>query len=735
MKTQKIRLLCVLIAALFQPCFIHAQSDTVRWLEDVIITDSRASEKTPLSTTTLDRKTLDERKGETSMSYIIESEPSIVTSGENGKMGNTSFRIRGVDATRINVNINGITLNEAESQQVFWVNIPNLAGMAQSLQLQRGIGASTGGTAAFGGALNIQTLQSNSDAYARADMSLGSWNTRQYGIAAGTGIGTKGWAADFIYSSLASDGYVRGGFCDHQSLFATLSHATERSLLKAIVIAGKQRTGITWDGAMAEELDADPRYNGAGAHYDNWGNVTYYDNESDNYDQQHYQLYYTFSPNAAWTLNATADLTHGYGYYEQYKDDRSASNYGLSSSTVSDFITRKKMLNNALTGMLNARYQGSRLTLSWGETLLHYHCDHFGNIIFVQDPSICEADYEWYRNEGIKEDVTSYLRASYDLSEQLSAYADLQYRWVDYTMEGLDEDLLYLQFNETYSFFNPKAGMNYAQGNHRLFAVAGLSHREPTRADIKDALYMNDTVRAEAMLDIETGYTLDRMHDKQFRLTAGGYAMLYHDQLTASGRLSPSGYALMENVDRSYRIGVELSSHWSPLPLHHLLELDGNVTLSSNKVLDYLYNYTDYEGNRQQVALGNTDLSFSPNVVAALAVGSQVPLGHREPLKVHLTAKYVGEMYCDNTSRPDVLQPDYFLLNGKISHRWVLRRHNGQPNTTLTAELIVNNILNNHYRLPAWTSDYYDETGSCTVYRGYYQQPGINLTGRVVLEL
>ncbi len=723
MKTKKTATWVVLVIAQFFSNFSWCQTDSLHLLEEVLIVDTRATDRTPLTVSNLDKETIATRKGETSMSYIVEQEPSIVASGENGKIGNTSFRLRGIDATRINVNINGITLNDAESQTVYWVNIPNLAGMAQSMQLQRGIGSSNGGSAAFGGALNIQTLHSPSEPYVQGELGLGSWNTRQFGVTAGTGITAKGWAADIAYNTLLSDGYVHNGFCDHQSIFATLSHYGERSLLKGVIIVGKQHTGITWDGAMAEELDQNPRYNGAGAFHDDAGNTYYYDNQSDNYNQRHYQLYYSYAASERWSLKAALDFTHGDGYYEEYHE----------AVDLVDSITQKKMDNNAFTESLSAHFAHKRLNLSFGETFLHYHGNHFGEVIWRQPfPSKSGSQWlptpqrqdEWYRNDGIKNDATSFCRASYAWNERISAYGDLQYRFVDYSIVGPDEDLTAMDFHEQYHFFNPKLGVTFLPqgetGNHHFFAVAGISHREPARADIKDAIKMHDTVKAEAMLDIEIGYNLNNRLG--FNLDLNGYAMLYKDQLTASGRLSPSGYALMENVDKSYRIGLELSASWTPKSLHNYLTLNGNLTASSNRILDYSYHYTDYYGNLCEQALGNTTLSFSPSLVAALTATGRIPIKQKQPIELQLMGKYVGEMYCDNTSRPETLQPDYFTLNGRISHKWKIGERQ-----SIRAELLLNNLLNSHYRLPAWTSDYYDIDGSCTVYRGFYQQPGFNL--------
>ena len=281
----------------------------VRQLEKIVISDSRVSNKTPLTTTTVNREQLNEAQGNVSIPYMLETLPSVVASGENGTVGATYIRIRGVDASRINVNINGITLNDPESQSVFWYNIPNLGGMAQSMQIQRGLGASTGGSPAFGAAINMQTLNAQGTPYGTADFGYGSWNTRQYSLAVGTGIMKSGLSLDLAYSSLTSDGFVRGGYTEQQSLFGCLSWYGERTLVKFVTIIGAPKAGITWDGATAEELDADPTYNPSGMYHVD-GNTMFYSNETDNYLQQHYQLNVSHLLNDRWNLKATIDYIH-----------------------------------------------------------------------------------------------------------------------------------------------------------------------------------------------------------------------------------------------------------------------------------------------------------------------------------------------------------------------------------------------------------------------------------------
>lgn len=719
----KIQKLAIAAACCLCSYSVMAQ-DTIKVLNEVIVHDSRVSNKAPLTTTNINQDQIQDSKSEISVPYLLETQPSVVVTGENGKMGETSMRIRGVDATRINVNINGITLNDAESQGVFWYNVPNLGGMSQNIQIQRGIGASTGGTA-FGGAINMQTLNAQSSPYGSAEMTLGSWNTRMFGMSAGTGITKSGFAFDMSYTGQTTDGYVRNGFADQQSLFLSGSYYGERSLLKAIVILGKQHTGITWNGEDASMLDSDPTYNSAGEYYDALGNVYYYNNESDNYNQRRYQLYWTYLLNNSWNLKAVADFTHGDGFYEQYKAGKKASKYDLtlggSGSTKSDFITSKNMYNSAYTANLSANYTGAKMDLSFGEMFQYYNGNHFGNVQWCKDSAGFDTNpYEWYRNTGDKYDATTYAKLNYDFSKNLNVYADLQLRLVDYTVKGYADDLFDMDFNETYVFFNPKAGVNYRiNDNQRTYFVAGISNREPTRADIKDAIGNGDTIKAETMLDLELGYQIQK---SRWSFNINGYAMLYKDQLTPSGDVSSSGYALMENVDKSYRLGIELVGGYQ---VCDWFKFDANLTLSTNKIINYMY--TDFSDGVSDLdtIIANTNLAYSPDVVGA-AIATFTPVKN---LKLQLIGKYVGSMYLDNTSRDIYKQNAYFLLNFKAGYTWNLR-----DNNKIEAQFIVNNILDNHYRLGAWCEDGYWGTAAADHYHvaGWYQQPGINCMGRLV---
>ncbi|MBQ3709140.1 MAG: TonB-dependent receptor plug domain-containing protein [Bacteroidales bacterium] len=707
-------------------------------LNEVVINSSYADNKTPLTTSEMSRKQLEEIRLLPSLPYQLELEPSVVVSGENGMVGATSFRIRGVDATRINVNINGITLNDPESQSVFWYNIPNLGGMAQNIQLQRGVGASNGGSAAMGGAMNLQTFAVAPKPYAQADLSYGSFNTAQYGLTFGTGITPSGFAFDMAINGLNSDGFIRNGKSNQTSVFLNGGWYGKRSLFKAVFIMGMQHTGITWDGASAEDLDLDPTYNGVGAYYDEFGNVHYYDNETDNYQQEHLQLYYSFRPNTHWTLNAAFDYTRGDGYYEQYKDNKKPGSYygltSLSGTSKSDFIHRKMMDNDGYTGILSAAYQTEKFSATLGNTYLYYNGWHFGNLIWAQDELSLdgtnpleineEQPYEWYRNRGQKHDNTAFLKLNYDFSKRFNMYGNLQVRFIDYTLSGMDDSFDSIPYHENYLFINPKLGANFQiNPENRLYFVAGMTNREPTRSDIKDAIENGEIVKPETMLDLELGYGLQKA---DFTLQGNLYAMLYKDQLTPSGDLSSTGYALMENVDKSYRIGLELVAGYR---FTHWFSLDGNLTLSQNKILDYTFTDFNDGDSIMTTYTKTTDLSFSPSVVGA-AIATFKPFNGA---KLQIIGKYVGKQYCDNTSREVYALDPYFLLNMRASYTWQMK--NGSH---VDFHLAVNNLTNHQYRLNAWVGDWVDDYSSTTTNyyyhsRAYLQQPGINFMAGVTV--
>lgn len=709
--------------------------------DEVVVTSARGEKKEPLVFSDISKEKLQEKNIGAALPYVMETEPSMVSTSENGSfLGNTSFRLRGSDATRINVNINGIPLNDPESQYVYWVNIPNIASMAENVQVQRGVSATNGGTGAFGGAISLQTLNSSSVPYAQTDLSIGSFASRQISVAAGSGIMRNGFSLDAAYTKLNSDGFLRNGFCDHESFFLNAGKYGKNSLLKFIAIIGKQHTGITWNGASREEIAADPTYNNAGAYYDENGNIRYYDNETDNYWQQHYQLYYSLSLNRNWQFNAVADYTHGYGYYENYKADNYLSSYNLGeyvvvnaadTFSVADFVTQECERNNSYTGNVSVKYTGKSFSVTFGEMINYFANAHFGNVVWSEISSLLPyGDSEWYRNDARKTDASTYAKLEYSLSPEWLAYCDLQYRFVRYRIEGPDNDLLLLDYLAEYNFFNPKVGIAFSPArSQKFYFLAGIANREPTRGDIKDAIKTRtrEEPSHETMLDLELGYSYN---SNEWKLESNLYFMGYRNQLVSNGKINEYGYALMENVDKSYRLGIELNGG---AKICRWLKFDANITLSTNRILDYVYWEEHYNSPDEWVATqqkavnyGSTRIAFSPEIISAGVITFE-PV---QNLAVSFTGKYVGEQYIDNTERQMCRLDSYFVLNGKISYR--LSVGHGYH---AEFQFLVNNILDRQYINNGWTYEAHFDDGSADyLQQGFFVQPGINCMGRVVLK-
>ncbi|MBO4582052.1 MAG: TonB-dependent receptor [Bacteroidales bacterium] len=707
--------------------------------EGIIVSSSYAKQDDPISVSNLDRSQLQNKNIEAALPYVIELEPSMVASSENGtQVGNTSFRLRGSDASRINININGVPLNDPESQQVFWVNIPNLTNMAQTVQIQRGIGANTGGTGTFGGAVSLQTLSPKENFSAMADLSLGSFNTFQATVNIGSGITKHGFSVDGSFTHLNSDGYIRNGYCDHQSLFLSLGKYGKKSLLKFISIIGQEHTGITWNGTPSDMLKIDRTYNNAGEYYDEAGNVRYYDNESDNYWQQIYQLYYSYAFNKAWQLNLTGDYTHGYGYYENYIADAELGSMGVSAQTVndstyyySDVIRRECMKNHYGVGVVSVNYTQKKIDLSFGETFTYYHGFYYGRMIWSKYNENINGNVTWYENTSHKLDATTFAKMTVNLHASWSLYTDLQYRFIHYVIDGQDNDMADMYQKNIYHFFNPKIGFTYHPNNpHKVYFVAGIANREPTRSDIKDATKYGaqEVPTAEHMLDVEIGYDYN---PSRWKIGANIYFMGYKDQLTSSGRLNDLGYPIKENVDLSYRLGIEISGG---VRVCHWFKIDANLSLSQNKVLDYVYyedtydNPTDWNALPQtRIEMGNTDLAFSPNIIGAAIFTFEPCKG----LQLDITGKYVGKQYIDNTSRITSLIKDYYIMNAKVAYTLPIKK-----DYSIEFQFQVNNIFNTKYVNNGWGYSARFADGSESYYTdGMYAQPGTNFVGRLIFKL
>ena len=675
----------------------------VEQLDSVIVAVSRAGRNTPVTYSYIGKDALRDAAPGKSLPMILSLQPSVVTTNEGGTgLGYSKMTVRGSKGSQINVTLNGITLNDSESQEVFWVNIPGLDKILGSVQLQRGLGTSSNGAGAFGASVNMSTAFVSPVPFSSIDLNAGSYNTRGMSFAAGSGLLDNGLYANFAVSLSGTDGYIRNAWADVRSFFGVLGWMRGNNSLKFTLLSGKQHTGITWEGIPASKMAEDRTYNPAGKYKDTEGNTAYYDNESDNYLQTHYQLNYTHQFSAPFTWSTTLNYTKGDGYYEQYKADKKYSKYGLSHSGKGDFITRKQLDNGYAVLNSTLKYKTDVLDLAGGVYLAYYDGEHFGNVIW--DTVDKETDFEWYRNNGKKSEGTAFVRGEYQALPWLTAYAELQYRFINLKMSGLDDEFSDLAYDTNWNFLNPRAGLTAKFGAHKAYASFAVGHREPGRSDLKEQIESVNALHAagqpgevmlcpERMYDTEIGW--EYLSDK---VSAGVnlYSMEYKDMLLETGRLSDSGYAIKENVARSWRRGVELSAAWKPA---HWMNLIGNLTLSTNKIKDYVYyedtndNATDWKFvGKTTVNAGTVDMLMSPSVIGMAGV-EFFPLAG---LRVGVTGKYVGKQYWDNTQTEELSIPAYYVLDAhaeKVFDAWKGK---------MTLGAYCNNVLNRDYYADAW---------------------------------
>lgn len=716
--------------------------------EEVIVSAIKASDKTPIAYTNLTKSDIEKRSSAEDIPYMLSLTPSAVSTSETGTgIGYTALRIRGTDPTRINVTVNGIPLNDSESQGVYWVNMPDFASSVDEVQIQRGVGTSTNGAAAFGATINFQTSSINVDPYATVESTAGSFNTFINSVNVGTGLIDDKFSFDVRYSKLNSDGYIDHAFSDHQSLFIGGSMLTNNGLLKMNIIHGDQRTGISWWGVPEEKLykpewaddtwTPDRTYNPAGEYTDEFGNTRYYEGQTDNYKQTHYQLFYSHAVNQKLNLNGALHYTRGEGYYEQYKEDEDFADYNWTPIVIGDEIIsstdliRQKWMKNDFYGFTaSANYNTDNLGLSFGGGWNRYDGDHFGEIIWARYAGTSEKGDQWYFNNGDKTDLNIYTKLNWQPVSSLNTFVDLQYRHINYNLSGTDDDLAAMQQSHQYSFFNPKAGLFYdIDKKQQAYFSIGVSNREPTRTNFKDANGDTDaTPKAEQLIDFEAGY-----HFKSPILSASVnfFYMLYNDQLVPTGEKSSVGYDIMTNVDNSYRRGVEITFGTK---LMKGITWDGNLSLSSNKIKNFVEYSTLYDADwnyagEKVTELGTTNIAYSPNVIGS-SILSYAPNSN---IKLSLISKYVGEQYFDNTSSDDRKLDSYFVNNFRVDYSMY-------PSFAkeLNLQFLVNNIFNLEYENNAYGGNYYyrDASGVDTedTWAYYYPQAGTNFMVRLALK-
>ncbi len=710
--------------------------EDVRITDQVIVLATRVNEKSPTTFTTINKATLQKQNFGQDLPIALNWTPSLVTTSDAGAgVGYTGLRIRGSDATRINVTINGIPVNDSESQGVFWVNTPDLASSTQSVQVQRGVGTSTNGAGAFGASVNMQTNTRTDAAYADVVNSFGSFNTRRHTVAFGTGLINDKFVFDGRISQINSDGYIDRASSDLKSYYLSGGYYGEKTMVKAIVFGGKEVTYQSWYGVPESRLNNDEAAMLETAAIEGWNqeqtdnllssgrtfNIYTYENQVDNYAQDHYQFHASHRFSESLTANAALHYTYGRGFYEEYRIDDEFANYGLSdvviggeTITSTDLVRRRWLDNNFYGVTYSVNYEKDKLNSMFGGSLNQYDGDHFGEIIWAQ-VSVVPKDYQYYFNNGKKNDFTIYWKNNYELTEKLTGFLDLQYRRISYQASGKENKQFDFVVDQEFNFFNPKAGITYeASPEQQWYASYSVGNREPVRDDFIDAI-AGTNPKHETLHDIEAGW---RFRKNNFNVNVNYYLMNYKNQLVPTGKLNDVGAAIRTNVDESYRTGVEVEGI---IRLSSKLTWNANITLSQNKIKNFnevIYDYGDNfdEYNEVVNTYSNSDISFSPNVIA----GSGLMFTPIKSIELGLLTKYVGKQFLDNTSNDNRSIDSYLTNDLRLSYtvRPSFMRE-------ISVSLLANNIFDVEYSSNGYTYGY---QGGATEYRQnfYYPQAGRN---------
>ena len=695
-----------LLTILFVPFVFFGQSnDSIsikKILDEVSVNAIRAKTNTPVAFTNLNKQQIAKSNLGQDLPFLISSTPSVVTTSDAGAgIGYTGFRIRGTDPSRINVTVNGIPLNDSESQGVWWVNIPDFASSLENIQIQRGVGTSTNGAAAFGASLNLQTIGLNTKAYAITNNSVGSYNTLKNNIEFGSGLINNKFTFDARLSRISSEGYIDRATSDLKSLYVQGTYFDDNSTFKGIIFSGNERTYQAWNGVPLIYLDTNRTFN----------SYTY-ENEVDNYAQTHYQLHYSKNLNQKTILNIAGHFTHGEGYYEQEKLDQNLLDYNLSNiiltnDTISSTdLIRRKWLNNDFGGItFSVKHTKENLNIIFGGAANKYSGQHYGNIIWAEYSSNGDYNHEYYRNIATKFDNNIYLKSNYKATDNTSVFLDLQLRTLNYEFDGNDisGDLDRQEVN--LEFFNPKFGLShYLNKNQLFYASYAVANKEPNRADYVESSPNSRPVH-ETLFDTEIGY---KYQDKWLMFNLNFYYMDYDNQLIKTGEINDVGYFTSKNVKNSFRKGLEIESSYI---LNNKLSLSGNLTISENK-LDTLVQYVDNwdTGDQNQVVHENTDLAFSPNLTWAANINYK----YNKNTNFLLNTKYVGNQYIDNTSSEKRMLESYMISNFQIDYHI-----KSSIFTKAKISFLVNNLFDIEYVNNAWIYRYISDSSDPREYDDY----------------
>lgn len=649
-------------------------------LDEVIVNTNRVNKGSGMAFSDVSKEQLDKQNLGQDIPILLNNLTSVVANSDAGNgIGYTSLRVRGSDATRVNVTINGVPVNDAESQGTFWVNMPDLVSSVNSIQLQRGVGASSNGAGAFGASLNLETSALNEKAYAQMMVSAGSFNTLRTTVSAGSGLIAKKFAIDVRGSQITSDGYIDRAASTLRSYYASAGYYGKKTIIKAISFNGWEKTYQAWYYVPEDSIKKGNRtFNPAGLYSDKNGKNAYYDNETDNYNQNNNQLHFIHSINDKWRVAVTGHYTKGKGYYEQFKQNDAYAKYDIPDFTkdttliTSSDLVRRLWLDNDFGGVLaNVNYKpNSQLDITVSGAYSSYYGKHFGKVVSNAENNPMGINHRYYFNTSNKNDGNAYAKLNYKPNEFFTAFVDLQFRFVDYRFRGFNDKLEESAQAAYYSFFNPKFGMSWDVSKHTsVYTSIAIGNKEPNRDDFVQSTPVSRP-KAEQLIDAEIGF---KQQYKKVAFGLNGYHMQYNNQLVQNGQVNNVGAYNRVNAGTSFRRGIEAEWIWRMIKQ---LDITGNITLSQNKILsfteyidayDSVYNYVGQVSKAHK----NTDISFSPSVISALGLVVK-PIKN---LEIMIQNKYVGKQYLDNTSNAKRTIDAYYttdaILNYTIKTKWV----------------------------------------------------------------
>jgi iron complex outermembrane recepter protein len=675
-------------------------------LKEVMVSSVRAKDKNPITYTNISAAEIAPRNLGQDIPVLLQYLPSVVTTTDAGNgVGYTYMRVRGSDGSRINVTLNGIPFNDSESQGTFFVNLPDFASSLESVQLQRGVGTSTNGAGAFGASLNMQTKSYNEKSYAEVSNSIGSFNTRKHTLSFGTGLHDN-FEMNARISNITSDGFIDRASSNMFGYFFNANYVKPSTLIKLMAFGGKEKTYQAWYGIEdTEKLKNDRTFNPAGMYFDENGNMQFYDNETDNYWQNHFQLHWTEKWNNNWISNAALHYTIGKGYFEQYKDDDVLADYNLpafNGNSTADLVRKRWLDNDFFGATFSLNYKTAKIDFLIGGAANRYLGLHYGEVVWTQH--YIPNPNRYYDNYGNKEDVNFYTKASYNVTNKLNLFTDLQYRMVFYNATSIK----FSDVNDTFRFFNPKAGLNYQlNGKNAFYVYFGIANKEPRRDD-----YENGAIKPERLFDYELGW---KYNSRKVKWSANAFYMRYNDQLVLTGALNDVGSPIFTNSGKSYRFGFEVEA---TIAITEKLFLNPNATISQNKNQDF---YFQRDGVLQN--LGNTAIAYSPNLIFANRL-IFLPI---KKFQVSLLSKFVGAQYMGNIDSENSKLDAYFVNDLNLNYEWNLNK----KIKSIIFSGLINNIFDLEYESNGYFYTYDDNWSNPGIINtiegtGYFPQAGIN---------